>query len=126
VTTIPAARAITIVLVPNTIPLFGSVKPTASNSLKRPFASPSPAKSPITEARVPITRPSTTIDLSTWRRLAPSVRNVASSRVRWVMVIDSELAITKLPTNSAMPPNTSRNVRRNEMNEFVCFASSRA
>jgi len=41
-------------------------------------------------------------------------------------VIESEFAITKLPTNSAMPPNASRKPRRNVMKEFVCFASSRA
>ena len=40
------------------------------------------------------------------------MRSVANSRVRWAMVIDSELAITKLPTNSATPANTSRNVLR--------------
>ena len=45
---------------------------------------------------------------STWRRVAPSVRSVASSRVRWAIVIESVFAITKLPTNSATPPNASR------------------
>ena len=46
------------------------------------------------------------------RREAPIVRSVANSRVRWAIVIDSELAITKAPTNSAMPPKASRNVCR--------------
>ena len=36
-----------------TIPLFGSVKPTASKSLKSPTPSPSPTKIPTTEASVP-------------------------------------------------------------------------
>jgi hypothetical protein len=80
----------------------------------------------VTDASEPITSASTKIETSTWRRLAPSVRIVASSRVRCAIVIESEFAITKLPTKSAMPPNASRNVRRKEMNEFVCFASSRA
>ena len=40
------------------------------------------------------------------------MRSVANSRVRWAMVIDSELAITKLPTNRATPAKTSRNVLR--------------
>ena len=59
-----------------TRPLFGSVKPTASNSLKRPTPSPRPTAIPTTEARAPITRPSTTIENRTWRRDAPSVRRV--------------------------------------------------
>ena len=63
-------------------------------------------------------------DVSTWRREAPSVRSVANSRVRCAIVIESEFAITKAPTNSAMPPKTSRNVRRKEMNSFVSDASS--
>ena len=47
------------------------------------------------------------------------MRSVANSRVRCAIVIDSELAITKLPTNSAMPANASRKVFRNERNELV-------
>ena len=64
------------------------------------------------------------IDRSTWRRDAPSVRSVANSRVRWAIVIESELAITKLPTKSAMPPNASRNFCRKEMKDWVSLASS--
>ena len=67
------------------------------------------------DASTPITSASTTIDVSTWRRLAPSVRSVANSRVRCAIVIESEFAITKLPTKSAMPPKASRKSRRNEM-----------
>ena len=44
------------------IPLFGSVKPTASKSEKRPFASPSPRKSPTIEASTPITSASSTTE----------------------------------------------------------------
>ena len=63
------------------------------------------------------------IEVSTWRRLAPSVRIVASSRVRCAIVIESEFAITKLPTKSAIPPNASRKPRRKVMNELVSLAS---
>ena len=41
-------------------------------------------------------------------RVAPTVRSVANSRVRWAMVIESVLAITNAPTKSAIPPNASR------------------
>ena len=51
---------------------------------------------------------STITEPITWRRDAPSVRSVASSRVRWAMVIERVLKITKPPTNRAMPPNASR------------------
>ena len=47
------------------------------------------------------------------------MRIVASSRVRCAIVIESEFAITKLPTKSAIPPNASRKPRRNVMNELV-------
>ena len=46
--------------------------------------------------------------------------------MRCAIVIESEFAITKLPTKSAIPPNASRKPRRNVMNEFVSFASSAA
>ena len=104
----PTSIATITVRVANTSPLFGRVNPTASKSLNSPLASPSPTNSPTSEAIVPTTSASTMIERSTCRRLAPSVRSVASSRVRCAIVIESEFAITKLPTKSAMPPNASR------------------
>ncbi len=56
----------------------------------------------------PITKASSITERRTWRRVAPSVRRVASSRVRCAIVIESVLAITKPPTNSAIPANASR------------------
>ena len=97
-----------IVRVSNRSPWFGSVKPTASNSQNSPFASASPRNRPTTDAIAPITSASSTTDQRTWRRDAPSVRSVASSRVRCAMVIESELTITNAPTNSAITPNASR------------------
>ena len=123
VTRIPTRSDTITVRVAKTRPLFGSVKPTASNSLKSPFASPRPRKSPTSDARTPTTSDSRKIDVSTCRRLAPSVLSVANSRVRCAIVIERELAITKLPTNRAMPPNASRKPRRNEMKLFVSWAS---
>ncbi len=123
VTTIPASIPITIVRVSSTSPLFGSVKPTASKSLKRPFASPMPASTPTIEASRPVTNASTITDHSTWRREAPIVRSVANSRMRWAIVIESELAMTKAPTKRAMPPNASRKSWRNEM-KAVAFCES--
>ncbi len=110
--------------VSNSSPVFGSVKPTASNSANRPDASSRPRNSPITDATIPTTSASTKIENMTWRREAPSVRSVANSRVRCAIVIESEFAITNEPTNSAIPPNASRKPWRKVMNSFVSAASS--
>ena len=58
----PTASDTTTVRVSKVNPLFGSVKPTASKSANRPFASASPAKSPITAARIPIASASMMIE----------------------------------------------------------------
>ena len=89
-----------------------------------PLARAEPDEEPDDAARTPITSASMMIERSSWRRDAPSVRSVASSRVRCAIVIESEFAITKLPTKSATPPNPSRNFWRKEMNEFVSLLSS--
>ena len=123
VTRIPTRRATTIVLVSKSEPVFGSVKPTRSKSQNSTFASPSPRKRPITEAITPTMSDSTMIELSTCLRDAPIVRSVANSRVRCAIVIESEFAMTNAPTKSATPPNTSRNVWKNEMNSSVSSAS---
>ena len=126
VTRMPTRSETTIVRVSKSRPLFGRVKPAASKSQKRSDASPRPRKSPITEAGMPTTSASITIEPSTWRREAPRVRTVANSRVRCAIVIESEFAITKLPTKRAMPANASRKPCRNVMNSFVSAASSLA
>ena len=124
VTSTPTSSATTTVRVWKRSPLLGSVKPTESKSQKRAFARPSPRKRPTTDAATPMMSDSTAIEPRTCRREAPSVRSVANSRVRWAMVIESELAITKLPTKRAMPAKASRNFWRKPMNSFVSAASS--
>ena len=44
----------------------------------------------------------------TCRRLAPSVRSIANSRIRWATVIEYVLKMMKRPTNTAAPANASR------------------
>ncbi len=126
VTRMPTRSETTIVRGSSSRPWFGSVKPTASKSENRPSASSSPQRSPISEATAPTTSASITIEVRTCRREPPSVRIVANSRVRCAIVIESEFAITKLPTKSATPAKTSRNVLRKPMNSFVSDASSSA
>ena len=60
---------------------------------------------------------------STCRRVAPSVRSVASSRVRCATVIDSVLKMTNAPTKSAMPPKPSRKPRMKLMKLPTDFLS---
>ena len=108
VITTPTSSETMIVRVANTVAACGRSIPNDTNREFRPFARPRPRNSPATAATAPITSASTITERSTCRRVAPSVRSVASSRVRWAIVIDSVLAITKLPTNSATPPKASR------------------
>lgn len=115
VTTTPTTSETTIVRGSIESALAGSSNPALSNSFINPTAMPKPEKRPTTEARRLTTRDSITTDPSTWIREAPSVRRVANSRVRWAIVIESELTITKAPTKSAIPPNASRMFRKTEM-----------
>ena len=79
---------------------------------------------PAIEARMPITSASTMIDQSTCLREAPSVRSVASSRVRCAIVIESEFAITNAPTKSAMTAEREQEVWRKLRKPSMSFASS--
>ncbi len=123
VTMTPTTIETITVRVLTTVPLLGSVRPAALNSANSPWARPRPASRPTTEATNPTASDSIRIERSTCRREAPSVRRVANSRVRWAIVIESELAITKLPTNRATPAKTSRNVFRKERKPVVAEAS---
>ena len=46
-------------------------------------------------------------DWKTWRRLAPTIRSSASSRVRWPTMIEKVLKMVKPPTKRAMKPKMS-------------------
>ena len=108
-----------------TRPLFGSVKPTASNSLKSPFASAKPSEEPDhRRERCRRRAPRSTIEVSTCRRDAPSVRSVANSRVRCAIVIESEFAITKRRRRARCRRTRAGSSARNEMKLVVSDASS--
>ncbi len=104
------------VLLSITVPSFGRSISSASNSAAITGAKAIPASSPTTAAIRPIAKASTTTEVMIWRRLAPSVRSIANSRVRWATVIEKVLKIRKEATNRATPANTSRTVRRMPMN----------
>ena len=69
----------------------GIVRPIALNSAISPAPSATPRPVPMSEATVPITRPSARTETSAWRRLAPRQRSSASSRTRWATVIANVL-----------------------------------
>ena len=66
---------------------------------------------------------STSTDRNTWRRLAPTIRSRASSRVRWPTMIEKVLKMVKPPTNSEMKAKTSSAVEKKDsawLIELVC------
>ena len=111
VTTVPTTSETTIVRVAKTVPPWGMSSPAARKNAVSPFASTTPRPRPTTEAAKPMTPASAMTERSTWRREAPRVRSVASSRERWATVMDSVLKMTNAPTKSAMPPNASSRAR---------------
>ena len=108
VTTMPSPSATMTVRVSITVLACGRSMPKAWKSAFRPFASARPSTRPTTEANTPIARPSVSTERLICRREAPSVRSVASSRMRWASVIDRVLKITNAPTPNAMNPKPSR------------------
>ena len=116
--------AATVIVVPNTSEtrtvlgaitsaVGGSFRPTAATSAFSPIASTIPTSTPMTDATSPTTAASTRTEVITCRRMAPSARNNASSRLRWVTTMLNVLKMMKAPTNKATNPNTSNPVRRN-------------
>ena len=91
VTTTPTSSDTTIVRVAMTEAVAGRSAPIALNRARRRGHEPRPPSSPRIEASRPITSASSTTERSTWRRVAPSIRSSASSRVRWATVIENVL-----------------------------------
>ena len=56
-------------------------------------------------------RPRRCTSASTWRRVAPSERSMANSRIRWATVIEKALKMMNAPTITATPPKASRMVQ---------------
>ncbi len=126
VTTVPTSSATTIVRGSSWVDVLGRSMLNAERSPWSPMAIPIPATIPRTEANSPTANASTITDVSTCRRLAPSVRSRASSRVRWATMIENVLKMMNAPTNSAMNANTSSAVRKNRRASFSAFEFSSA
>jgi hypothetical protein len=85
----------------------GSPKPAASKRELMPIAIRRPAKMPITEPMPAVASASNSTLIRICRRLAPSVRSIAISRMRCATVIENMLKMMKAPTSTATPPNAS-------------------
>ena len=120
----PSSRATTHVRVSKTIAERGRSRFAAAKSAVRPFARPMPAAIPISDAVRPTANASRTTLPITCGRVAPSVRSVASSRVRCATVIDSVLKMTNAPTNSAITPKPRSAYRMKSMNSDTPFLSA--
>ena len=108
VTMIPRSSETMIVRALKIRPLFGSVNPTASKKLKEAGRERKAKKQPDDRRDRAHHEDAMITEKRTCRRDAPSVRSVASSRVRCAIVIERELKMTKAPTKSAITPNASR------------------
>jgi hypothetical protein len=126
VTSTPTASATIAVRGANTIPASGRSICIVVNTASRPLAMPKPAAMPISEASTPITSASTSTDVSTWRRRAPTIRSSPNSRERWATVIESVLKIVNAPTRIATKPNTIRTMVMIEMASTARIAAKRS
>ncbi len=90
------------------------------------MAMPTPARTPTADANSPTTSASPTTEAITWRRLAPRVRNSASSRVRCATMIENVLKMRNAPTNSEIAANTSNAVWKNPRPSCSASACSSA
>ena len=91
----------------------GSCSPSELRNAFSTSARSMPSPTPTIEAMSPTTNDSMRTDRSTWRRLAPSARNSASSRLRCDTTMLNVLKMMNAPTNRATNPKIRKNVRRN-------------
>ena len=116
VSTVPSTSPRITVRGVTTVPVAGRSISIASNSALITRAKPIPASTPTADASSPVTNASVTTEPRIWRRLAPSVRSIANSRVRWATVIEKVLKIRNEATNSETPAKISSAVLRMSMN----------
>ncbi len=112
VTPTPTTRQTMTVRASNTRGPDGSVTPKPLSSFSSPMAASTPRPRPISDDTSPTISASPRTERNTWRRLAPTMRSSASSRVRWPTMMEKVLRMVKPPTNSAMKAKTSNAVLR--------------
>ena len=123
VTPTPTASPTKTVRGSNTSDPVGSVIPNPRRSASSPSAASTPRPRPIAEETSPTMAASASTERNTWRRLAPTIRSRASSRVRCPTMIENVLKMVNPPTNREMNAKTRRAVEKNEsawLTELVC------
>ena len=112
VTPTPTASPTSTVRASNTSDPGGSVMPNPRSSACSPSAASTPRPMPMTEDTSPVMAASPSTERNTWRRLAPTIRSRASSRVRCPTMIENVLKMVNAPTNSEMNAKTSSAVEK--------------
>ena len=107
VTPTPTTRQTMTVRASNTSGPDGRVTPNPLRSVSSPRAASTPSPRPISDDTSPTMAASPRTDRNTWRRLAPTMRSSASSRVRCPTVMENVFRMVKPPTKSAMKAKTS-------------------
>ncbi len=123
VTPTPTANATTAVRGSKTSDPGGSVMPKPLIRASSPSAASAPSPIPMIEDPAPTMAASVRTDRKTCPRLAPTIRNSASSLVRWPTLIENVLKIVKPPTNRAMTAKISSAVEKNAsdwLTELTC------
>ena len=110
----------------NTSGADGSTIPNAFKSAFNPDAASTPSPSPISEAISPTSAASVSTERKICRRLAPTTRRSASSRVLCPTVIEKVLKIVNPPTNSEISAKINSAVEMNESELFTEVESSLA
>ncbi len=113
VTPIPTMRAAITVRDWKTSGPEGRVMPNPLSRATSPSAASTPRPRPTSDATSPRMPASTNTERNTWRRLAPTIRRRASSRVRCPTRIEKVLKMVNPPTNSEMKANTNNAVEKN-------------
>ena len=130
VTPMPTTRQTTTVCHGILRPVAGRPKPTSSKTRFRPHAKPRPRTRPTSVAASAITKASPTTVPRICRRLAPMVRSIANSRVRWATVMENVLKMMKAPTRTATPakPSSAKRISRpiSALSSLACSAESSA
>ncbi len=124
VTPTPTARPTSTVRGANTSAPVGSVVPNPRSSASSPSAASTPRPRPITAETSPVMAASASTERNTWRRLAPTTRSRASSRVRCPTVIEKVLKMVNPPTNREMNAKTSSAVEKNDRSWLIAAVFS--
>ena len=115
VTRTPTSKAATIVRVSMAGEVVGISTPISFNRERIPAARPTPNNRPRPAENVPMSVASSRTPPSTCRRVAPTARSRATSRRRCATRTLKVFQMTKEPTSTEMPANTSSTVVKTPM-----------